>query len=115
MENYQPIHTQYSDNLTNHSLVFNQSELTIVIYQPITAQYSRRYALEPPDLKRPRLLHGVLVMKSDGSLTLEDPDSVMSQFGLKQHTVRSVSTILDTYNLIHTIRHMNKISRSRDS
>merc|ERR1712025_923795 len=29
------------------------------------------YALQPPDSKRPRLLHGVMVMRSDGGFTLE--------------------------------------------
>ena len=52
-----------------------------------------RYAQEPPDLKRPRLLHGVLVMKGDGSLSLEDPETVMAEYGLRQHTVRFTHTI----------------------
>jgi len=52
-----------------------------------------RYAAEPPDLKRPRLLHGVLVMKADGTLSLEDPDTVISQYGVEQHSVRFTSTV----------------------
>jgi hypothetical protein len=32
------------------------------------------YSLQPPDRKRPRLLHGVLLMRPDGSLTIEDPE-----------------------------------------
>jgi hypothetical protein len=32
------------------------------------------YSLQPPDLKRTRLLHGVLVMKPDGTLTIQDPE-----------------------------------------
>jgi len=52
-----------------------------------------RYALEPPDTKRPRLLHGVLVMKADGSLSLEDPEAVISQYGIQQHNVRFTSTV----------------------
>lgn len=51
------------------------------------------YSRQPPDTKRPRLLHGVLVMKSDGSLCLEDPDSAVSQLGLANHTVRFTSTV----------------------
>ena len=52
-----------------------------------------RYAAEPPDTKRPRLLHGVMVMKADGSLTLEDPETVISQYGIEQHNVRFTSTV----------------------
>merc|ERR1712137_1161000 len=52
-----------------------------------------RYALEPPDTKRPRLLHGVLVMKADGSLSLEDPEAIISQYGIQQHNVRFTSTV----------------------
>ena len=52
-----------------------------------------RYALEPPDTKRPRLLHGVMVMKADGSLSLEDPEAVISQYGIQQHNVRFTSTV----------------------
>jgi len=52
-----------------------------------------RYALEPPDAKRPRLLHGVLVMKSDGSLTLEEPEVVLNELGVTPHTVRFTSTV----------------------
>ena len=47
-----------------------------------------KYAVEPPDSKRPRLLHGVLVMKSDGTMTLEDPEEAIKQLGIQQHTVR---------------------------
>ena len=52
-----------------------------------------KYAEAPPDSKRARLLHGVLVMRGDGSLTLQEPGSVISQFGVQQHTVRFTSTV----------------------
>jgi len=51
------------------------------------------YSKQPPDTKRPRMLHGVLVMKSDGSLCLEDSDTAVSQLGLANHTVRFTSTV----------------------
>lgn len=83
------------------------------------------YALQPPDSKRPRLLHGVgdtaafiplrsntilmsvrlpmliengckpnylmeqvMVMRSDGGFTLEEPDAAAAQLGVTPHTVR---------------------------
>lgn len=60
---------------------------------PLLKAEAARYALEPPDTKRPRLLHGVLVMKADGSLSLEDPEAVISQYGIQQHNVRFTSTV----------------------
>jgi len=51
------------------------------------------YAAQPPDSKRPRLLHGVMVMKSDGTLTLEEPEAAITQLGIQQHTVRFTSTV----------------------
>jgi len=51
------------------------------------------YAAQPPDSKRPRLLHGILIMKSDGTLTLEEPDVAINQLGIQQHTVRFTSTV----------------------
>ena len=32
------------------------------------------YSLQPPDRKRARLLHGVLLIKPDGTLTIQDPE-----------------------------------------
>jgi len=60
---------------------------------PLLKAEAARYAMEPPDTKRPRLLHGVLVMKADGSLSLEDPEAVISQYGIQQHNVRFTSTV----------------------
>jgi len=51
------------------------------------------YSSQPPDRKRNRLLHGVVVMKADGTLSIEDPEAVNSQFGLGFHTVRFTSTV----------------------
>ena len=63
-----------------------------------------RYASSPPDSKRARLLHGVLVMRADGSLTLEEPEGVISQFGVQQHTVRFTSTV--------TLHHQGTLEQS---
>lgn len=51
------------------------------------------YNAQPPDPKRRRLLHGVLVMK-DGKLTLMDVDNVFQEFsGINRHTLRFSSFI----------------------
>ncbi len=44
-------------------------------------------------LKRPRLLHGVLVMM-DNKLRIMDPDDACQELGLDKHTIRSTSTVL---------------------
>jgi len=51
------------------------------------------YALQPPDSKRPRLLHGVMVMRSDGGFTLEEPDTAAAQLGVTPHTVRFTTKV----------------------
>jgi integrator complex subunit 11 len=43
--------------------------------------------------KRPHLLHGVLVMRENGSLTLVDADEACTDLGLAKHTIRFTSTI----------------------
>lgn len=52
----------------------------------------------PPDPKRPRLLHGVLVMRDTGTgpgaaLTLLDPDEAATELGIEKHTIRFTSTV----------------------
>jgi len=69
------------------------STVPATVSVPLLKAEAARYALEPPDTKRPRLLHGVLVMKADGSLSLEDPEAVISQYGIQQHNVRFTSTV----------------------
>ena len=75
--------------------VITDSKLTVpaTVSVSLLKAEAARYAAEPPDTKRPRLLHGVLVMKADGSLSLEDPESVISQYGIQQHNVRFTSTV----------------------
>jgi hypothetical protein len=48
--------------------------LTVLISVELLKKEAAAYSLQPPDRKRPRLLHGVLLMKPDGSLTIEDPE-----------------------------------------
>merc|ERR1719402_445127 len=45
-----------------------------------------QYAARAPDSERARLLHGVLLMRGDGSLTLHQPDVAINQLGIQQHT-----------------------------
>merc|ERR1719492_752524 len=74
-----------------------------------------RYAVSPPDSKRARLLHGVLVMRADGSLTLEEPEGVISQFGIQQHTVRFTSTVTlhDQGTLEQSLARLQQVSQAR--
>jgi len=59
----------------------------------VLKQEAQVYSRQPPDNKRTRLLHGVLVMKADGSLTLLDPEAVNTEYNLGLHTVRFTSTV----------------------
>ena len=43
-------------------------------------------------------------MRADGSLTLEEPEGVISQFGVQQHTVRFTSTV--------TLHHQGTLEQS---
>ena len=52
-----------------------------------------QYAARAPDSGRVRLLHGVLLMRGDGSLTLHQPEEALAQLGVRQHTVRFTSTV----------------------
>jgi len=74
-----------------------------------------KYAASPPDTKRARLLHGVLVMRADGSLTLEEPEGVISQFGVQQHTVRFTSTVTlrDQGTLQQSLARLQEVSQAR--
>ncbi|XP_061424044.1 integrator complex subunit 11 [Lethenteron reissneri] len=46
----------------------------------------------PPDPKRPRTMHGALVMK-DGTLRLLAPEQAMRELGLSEHVLRFTSTL----------------------
>lgn len=73
------------------------------------------YSLQPPDRKRPRLLHGVLVMKPDGSLTIEDPEVVNNQLSLGCHTVRFTSTVTltDSGDVTTTVNRLCEAAEAR--
>eukprot|EP00095_Tigriopus_kingsejongensis_P004736 maker-scaffold719_size106944-snap-gene-0.30 protein:Tk04736 transcript:maker-scaffold719_size106944-snap-gene-0.30-mRNA-1 annotation:"integrator complex subunit 11" len=51
-----------------------------------------QYALRPPDPKRARFLHGVLVMQ-DNTLKLMSAEEACADLGIPQHTIRFTSTI----------------------
>jgi len=51
------------------------------------------YSKLPPDNRLTRLLHGVLMMKPDGSFTIVDPEVVCKEYDLGIHTVRFTSTV----------------------
>ena len=54
-----------------------------------------RFDSRPDDraFKRPRLLHGVMVMR-DNQLTLMDPDEACQDVGISPHTLRFTSTVV---------------------
>lgn len=67
----------------------------------------QRYALRPPDPKRARLLHGVMMIKSDqgNELTLCDPETAYSTLKLPKHDIRFTSTVqIKTKDLLRTVQ-----------
>jgi len=69
----------------------------------------------PPDVKRPRLLHGVLVMRTDGGLCLEEPETAVAQLGLAGHTVRFTSTVTlsDSGEVADTLNRLERAAAAR--
>ncbi|XP_044729979.1 integrator complex subunit 11 [Chrysoperla carnea] len=59
---------------------------------PLLKSEAKKYNALPPDPKRRRVVHGVLVMKDD-SLCLMDVDMACSEAGIKRHIVRFTSTV----------------------
>ncbi|XP_060071309.1 integrator complex subunit 11-like [Ylistrum balloti] len=53
---------------------------------------SSKVGLLPPDAKRPRVLHGALVMKGS-KLQLIDPADALKDYGLAEHQLRFTSTL----------------------
>lgn len=53
---------------------------------------AQKHSLLPPDPKRPRVMHGVLVMK-DNSMCLMDVDDACKEAGINRHLVRFTSTL----------------------
>jgi len=53
---------------------------------------AHKHNLLPPDPKRPRVMHGVLVMK-DNSMCLMDVDDACKEAGINRHLVRFTSTL----------------------
>lgn len=53
---------------------------------------AKRYNAQPPDPKRRRIIHGVLVMR-DNRISLMDVDEVCKEAGINRHILRFTSTV----------------------
>lgn len=53
---------------------------------------AKRYNAQPPDPKRRRIIHGVLVMK-DNKISLMDVDEVCKEAGINRHVMKFTSTV----------------------
>ncbi|XP_064642265.1 integrator complex subunit 11-like [Lineus longissimus] len=49
--------------------------------------------LKPPDPKKPRVMHGALVIRDNG-LQLVDPSQALSELGSQEHQIRFTSTVV---------------------
>ncbi|KAL5020613.1 hypothetical protein ScPMuIL_002306 [Solemya velum] len=52
----------------------------------------QEFSVFPPDPKRPRILHGALVMRGN-KLRLIDPGQALCELGLEEHQLRFTSTV----------------------
>lgn len=72
--------------------------LTTPVKIPVDASVSllkaeaRRYCAQPPDPKRRRLIHGVLVMK-DNRIMLQNLTEALKEFGINRHIMRFTSKV----------------------
>jgi len=76
------------------------------VQREVVKEEAERYALHPPDPKRPRLLHGVLVVKGD-KMTLMRPEDACQELSIPKHTVRFTSTV--PLNVNATLKVCDKI------
>lgn len=53
---------------------------------------AKRYNAQPPDPKRRRIIHGVLVMR-DNKISLMDVDEVCKEAGINRHIMKFTSTV----------------------
>ena len=64
-----------------------------LINRPKLLLFLVRFCSKPPHPKRPRLLHGVMVMRENKSLCLMDPDDACKELGIPEHTLRFTSKV----------------------
>ncbi|XP_026478792.1 integrator complex subunit 11 [Ctenocephalides felis] len=67
-------------------------KIPIDVSLPLLKAEAKRYSAQPPDPKRRRLIHGVLIMK-EGKLSLLDIDEACQEIGINRHIVRFTCTV----------------------
>ncbi|XP_022198150.2 integrator complex subunit 11 [Nilaparvata lugens] len=66
--------------------------IPIDVSLPLLKAEAKRYNATPPDPKKPRIIHGVLVVK-DNSTCLMDVDEACKEAGITRHVIRFTSTV----------------------
>lgn len=67
-------------------------KIPIDVSLPLLKSEAVKFGALPPDAKRRRVLHGVLVIK-DNSLCLMDVDEACKEAGINRHVIRFTSTV----------------------
>ncbi|XP_075222073.1 integrator complex subunit 11 [Lycorma delicatula] len=66
--------------------------ISIDVSLPLLKAESVKYNSQPPDPKKPRVIHGVLVVK-DSSMCLMDVEDACKEAGINRHIIRFTSTV----------------------
>lgn len=74
------------------SVIKTQIKIPIDVSLNLLKTESQKFNAQPPDPKRKRLLHGVLVMK-DNQINLMDVDEACKEAGINRHVIRFTSSL----------------------
>jgi integrator complex subunit 11 len=80
-------------------------DIPVDIQLSIVKKEQAEYDLQPPDPKRQRLIHGVLIMNEEG-LKIVDIESASQEIGMPRHTIRFTEKLV--------FREFGAISRTTD-
>jgi len=80
-------------------------DIPVSISLPLVKQVEAEYDLHPPDIKRQRLVHGVLLIK-DNAMKIVDVATASAELGIPRHVLRFTEKFV--------LREFGTISRTTD-
>ncbi|CAB3363512.1 Hypothetical predicted protein [Cloeon dipterum] len=84
----------YTPSNGETSVIHTVPSIAVDIDLPLLKSEAKQYNSQPPDPKKQRLLHGVLVMKDNAStMCLMDVEQACREAGIARHVLRFSSTI----------------------
>jgi len=85
--------------------ITTKPDIPVEISLPLVKKEETEYDLQPPDPKRQRLLHGVMIMK-DNKLKIVDVESAAKELNLPRHMMQFTETV--------NVRELGTLSRVTD-